>query len=287
MSVKHSAPSCYIKVYTSVLGIVLFLTSVMTSLSPGKWICPWHHCDLCGKRSIKLCSECPNSFCPSHIEGNIFQIPDDKLVCSDHDELLSAVETSKLEALANMPAESILTTSASETNSDMSGNHSDSESSGDNSPTLGESLSVAEEMAVKGQTLPSSKRNGSTSGYSESSSVSSSQSKVDQADKLPKVKRKGSKKKTVASGDDKLPGKCGKKEAKRHRLEQLQKAKSADKANSIGKGVETKKLGSPEAGTSCKGRKKKDAKQPVLETPMFDDNEEDEFGKLVIDIPLV
>ena len=40
----------------------------------GKWECPWHHCDVCGKGAVKLCSECPNSFCKVHIEGNIFDI---------------------------------------------------------------------------------------------------------------------------------------------------------------------------------------------------------------------
>ena len=40
----------------------------------GKWECPWHHCDVCGKGAVKLCSECPNSFCKGHIEENIFDI---------------------------------------------------------------------------------------------------------------------------------------------------------------------------------------------------------------------
>ncbi|XP_067928328.1 histone-lysine N-methyltransferase NSD2-like isoform X2 [Watersipora subatra] len=40
----------------------------------GKWDCPWHHCDDCGKSASILCSECPNSFCNEHHSRNIQQI---------------------------------------------------------------------------------------------------------------------------------------------------------------------------------------------------------------------
>ncbi|KAJ3613756.1 hypothetical protein NHX12_020002 [Muraenolepis orangiensis] len=35
----------------------------------GRWDCPWHHCDVCGKTSEAFCQLCPNSFCRSHQEG--------------------------------------------------------------------------------------------------------------------------------------------------------------------------------------------------------------------------
>ena len=38
----------------------------------GKWDCPWHHCDVCGKAANQLCSRCPNSFCRSHASGRIY-----------------------------------------------------------------------------------------------------------------------------------------------------------------------------------------------------------------------
>ncbi|KAL3864307.1 hypothetical protein ACJMK2_005998 [Sinanodonta woodiana] len=59
----------------------------------GKWDCPWHHCDTCGKPSIQLCVECPNSFCNAHIEGNIKEY-DGKLFCTDHEELLESLVAS-------------------------------------------------------------------------------------------------------------------------------------------------------------------------------------------------
>lgn len=34
------------------------------SSSPrGKWFCPYHHCDKCGKKSKLFCGQCPNSYC--------------------------------------------------------------------------------------------------------------------------------------------------------------------------------------------------------------------------------
>lgn len=38
-------------------------------LSTGRWDCPWHHCDVCGKNSEAFCQLCPNSFCKAHQEG--------------------------------------------------------------------------------------------------------------------------------------------------------------------------------------------------------------------------
>ncbi|XP_076338191.1 histone-lysine N-methyltransferase NSD3-like [Tachypleus tridentatus] len=50
----------------------------------GKWECPWHHCDDCGKASIILCVECPNSFCKEHgTPDNVFNV-DGQYYCSDH-----------------------------------------------------------------------------------------------------------------------------------------------------------------------------------------------------------
>ncbi|XP_070541450.1 histone-lysine N-methyltransferase NSD2-like isoform X2 [Ptychodera flava] len=50
----------------------------------GKWQCPWHHCDECGKPSMKLCVDCPNSYCDSHAEGRITEV-NDKMYCHEHD----------------------------------------------------------------------------------------------------------------------------------------------------------------------------------------------------------
>ncbi|CAG2100211.1 unnamed protein product [Medioppia subpectinata] len=66
----------------------------LTQTPKGKWECPRHFCDTCGKAATALCELCPNSLCKEHaIPSKLTQLPDGRLVCSDHpnqdmDELL-------------------------------------------------------------------------------------------------------------------------------------------------------------------------------------------------------
>lgn len=54
----------------------------------GRWDCPWHHCDVCGKNSEAFCQLCPNSFCKAHQEGALRPWPaTGQLCCLEHDEL--------------------------------------------------------------------------------------------------------------------------------------------------------------------------------------------------------
>uniref|UniRef100_A0A8C4TGC0 Histone-lysine N-methyltransferase, H3 lysine-36 specific n=1 Tax=Erpetoichthys calabaricus TaxID=27687 RepID=A0A8C4TGC0_ERPCA len=53
----------------------------------GRWDCPWHHCDVCGKNSVTFCQICPNSFCKEHEEGVVFISLNGKLCCSEHEDL--------------------------------------------------------------------------------------------------------------------------------------------------------------------------------------------------------
>ena len=55
------------------------------SISAGKWNCPWHHCDECGKLAVELCEQCPNSYCLTHNKGNI-RIVSEMSLCNDHDD---------------------------------------------------------------------------------------------------------------------------------------------------------------------------------------------------------
>lgn len=57
-------------------------------LPAGRWDCPWHHCDVCGKNSDAFCQLCPNSFCKAHQEGALRPWPaTGQLCCQEHDEL--------------------------------------------------------------------------------------------------------------------------------------------------------------------------------------------------------
>uniref|UniRef100_A0A4W3HQ31 Histone-lysine N-methyltransferase, H3 lysine-36 specific n=1 Tax=Callorhinchus milii TaxID=7868 RepID=A0A4W3HQ31_CALMI len=52
----------------------------------GKWECPWHQCDVCGKEAISFCELCPSSFCMDHREGALFISKlDGRLSCNEHD----------------------------------------------------------------------------------------------------------------------------------------------------------------------------------------------------------
>ncbi|XP_034433295.1 histone-lysine N-methyltransferase NSD2 isoform X1 [Hippoglossus hippoglossus] len=54
----------------------------------GRWDCPWHHCDVCGKNSDAFCQLCPNSFCKAHHEGALRPWPPTgQLCCLEHEEL--------------------------------------------------------------------------------------------------------------------------------------------------------------------------------------------------------
>ncbi|XP_069575662.1 histone-lysine N-methyltransferase NSD2 [Brachyistius frenatus] len=53
----------------------------------GRWDCPWHHCDVCGKNSEAFCQLCPNSFCKAHQEGALRPWPPTgQLCCTEHEE---------------------------------------------------------------------------------------------------------------------------------------------------------------------------------------------------------
>ncbi|XP_064784883.1 histone-lysine N-methyltransferase NSD2-like isoform X2 [Oncorhynchus masou masou] len=53
----------------------------------GRWDCPWHHCDVCGKPSEAFCQLCPNSFCKNHQEGALRPwLHTGQLCCQEHDD---------------------------------------------------------------------------------------------------------------------------------------------------------------------------------------------------------
>lgn len=52
----------------------------------GKWECPWHFCDECGKTAKVMCALCTNSYCMKHQEGEMFPLRENVTVCSQHSE---------------------------------------------------------------------------------------------------------------------------------------------------------------------------------------------------------
>uniref|UniRef100_F7BG24 Histone-lysine N-methyltransferase NSD2 n=1 Tax=Ornithorhynchus anatinus TaxID=9258 RepID=F7BG24_ORNAN len=71
----------------------------------GKWECPWHHCDVCGKASVAFCHFCPNSFCKEHQDGTVFSSTQDgRLRCSEHDGGQEPARNPKTERASPKPA---------------------------------------------------------------------------------------------------------------------------------------------------------------------------------------
>ncbi|XP_051537156.1 histone-lysine N-methyltransferase NSD2-like [Myxocyprinus asiaticus] len=58
----------------------------LTKRPAGRWECPWHQCDLCGKEAASFCEMCPSSYCVEHRDGMLFISKlDGRLSCSEHD----------------------------------------------------------------------------------------------------------------------------------------------------------------------------------------------------------
>ncbi|KAL0994443.1 hypothetical protein UPYG_G00122350 [Umbra pygmaea] len=58
----------------------------LTKRPAGRWECPWHQCDLCGKEAASFCEMCPSSYCTIHRDGLLFISKlDGRLSCSEHD----------------------------------------------------------------------------------------------------------------------------------------------------------------------------------------------------------
>lgn len=71
----------------------------------GKWECPWHHCDVCGKPSTSFCHFCPNSFCKDHQDGTAFgSTQDGRSFCAEHDLRAEPARSAQTEQPCPEPA---------------------------------------------------------------------------------------------------------------------------------------------------------------------------------------
>ncbi|XP_061436740.1 histone-lysine N-methyltransferase NSD2-like isoform X1 [Lethenteron reissneri] len=63
------------------------------TLPEGKWECPWHVCDVCGKTAVAFCQICPSSFCKQHSLGALRPSSDGQHRCfaeHEHDKVTAA-----------------------------------------------------------------------------------------------------------------------------------------------------------------------------------------------------
>ena len=95
------------------LGVIPSLNSILRVRQPvlinfaylfvGKWDCPWHHCDICGKSATKLCTMCPNSFCNQHFTDNV-QTVQGCVFCMGHTSAEMVEVASKKAMLSSEPS---------------------------------------------------------------------------------------------------------------------------------------------------------------------------------------
>lgn len=77
----------FIQLHTDlVLALNTFCVEANFCLLLGRWECPWHQCNECGKEAASFCEMCPSSYCKQHRDGMLFISKlDGKLSCSEHD----------------------------------------------------------------------------------------------------------------------------------------------------------------------------------------------------------
>lgn len=97
-----SVPSTPQKTFFSTLNIlklwICYFHLLIVCFIAGKWECPWHHCDVCGKPSTSFCHLCPNSFCKEHQDGTAFRSTQDgQSYCCEHDLRADSSSSTKTE----------------------------------------------------------------------------------------------------------------------------------------------------------------------------------------------
>ncbi|XP_052771657.1 histone-lysine N-methyltransferase NSD2-like isoform X2 [Mya arenaria] len=201
----------------------------------GKWDCPWHHCDDCGKPAVSKCVECPNSYCQTHTEEQTQEF-EGRIYCTEHEDLLDTLMESQSQTSAPSDDESVQDGEKSEKptgKKDVSKNGKSK-----NGEKVKKDNGEVKEKKTKAETLPPKKR--------AKLQAESIMGKNENGDEKP------------ASGGN-----------------------NGEKVTSVG-GKATKARRGSAKGEG--GRKSSGLEETLAVAPMFDDDEEEEFG-LVIDIP--
>ena len=71
----------------------------LSGMPRGRWDCPWHFCDVCGKRATQYCQLCPNSFCAAHSEGELFELSGGVMACDEHSDDEMVLSNSKADIM--------------------------------------------------------------------------------------------------------------------------------------------------------------------------------------------
>ena len=239
------------------------MVQVSMAVIAGKWDCPWHHCDDCGKPATSRCYECPNSYCAVHAVEQVREF-DGRVYCTEHEDLLETLAESQSQGSA---------ASDEDPGEGLSANNNgekDKTGEGAKESKPGKTVSKAKEAVVDGkekekvrkikeESLPPKKRG---------SKVLS----VDNGAGTEAVKEKTN---GMVPPGSKVPASAGPKA----QTDRDSVGGKPDKP-SAGKGSKVRRA----SLKSDPGGKGSGLEETLAVAPMFDDDEEEEFG-LVIDIP--
>lgn len=76
----------------------------------GIWLCPWHHCAICGKAALYSCYHCPNSYCDEHWQGYVTFLPErNENLCLEHPDsgLVPVKDTTPIEFFDDLPTQQV------------------------------------------------------------------------------------------------------------------------------------------------------------------------------------
>nr|CAH7733445.1 unnamed protein product [Callosobruchus chinensis] len=74
----------------------------INNFDASRFVCPWHNCDICSKRTIRCCLKCIRSYCPQHSDGRIRHDGTAGYVCYKHDSIRRAMGKTSRIGLASM-----------------------------------------------------------------------------------------------------------------------------------------------------------------------------------------
>ena len=94
---EHATPNMQLRTCVMSSELCTFPHYFTIQLS-GKWDCPWHHCDTCGKLATVLCASCPNSSCNEH-QGRNMQVVQGVSFCRDHTTEEMNIHLAKVDSL--------------------------------------------------------------------------------------------------------------------------------------------------------------------------------------------
>ncbi|VEN39926.1 unnamed protein product [Callosobruchus maculatus] len=80
----------------------------INNFDASRFVCPWHNCDICSKRTIRCCVKCIRSYCPQHSDGRIRHDGTAGYICYKHDSIRRAIMGKNIKTIVASTSMSVL-----------------------------------------------------------------------------------------------------------------------------------------------------------------------------------